>query len=81
VELLSCTKVPGDHHLALRRVSFRVERVRHDAREVVSPLAVHDREVAARVRAAEPERIVLGEHVADHGVTREALADGEPRIG
>ena len=44
------------------------------------PLAVHDREVAAGVRARVAERVVHRDDVADDGVARLALADVEARI-
>ena len=66
--------VAGDHRVALRRPELAVQRVGNDPGEVVVPVAVHDREVAAGVRAGEPRGVVGRLHVGDHGVARVASA-------
>ena len=73
--------VAGDDDVVLGRERLRVEGVRHDPTQVLSPLAVHDREVPTGVRPRVPEGVVFGEHVGDDGVARVALADVEAGIG
>ncbi len=72
--------VPGDQHVALRRVRLGVQRVRHDAGHVVAPLAVHDRQVAAGVRPGVPHGVVLRERIGDQRVARIALPDVEAGV-
>ena len=73
--------VADDHDVALGRQFLAVEGVGHHADPVAGPLGVLDDEVAAGVGARIPEGVVLGYHVADHGVARVALADVEGGVG
>ena len=73
--------IARDDDVFLRRERLRVEGVRHDPTQVLSPLAVHDREVPTRVRPRIAEGVVFGEHVGDDGVARLALTDVEAGIG
>ena len=60
---------------------FSICAVGDDAAPVEAPFAVHDRQVTARVHAAEPQDVVLGEHTRDHRVARIAAPDEEPGAG
>ena len=74
-------QVIDDGGIRLRRIRFRVERVRSDAGHIIPPDRIADYQITSRIRTRITQRVIFGDYIRDDRIAWMAVADIKTRIG
>src|SRR2546429_2394067 len=74
-------QVIDDGGIRLRRIRFRVERIRSDPRHIIPPDRIADHQITSRVRTRITQRVIFGDYIRDDRIAWMAVADIKTRIG